>query len=1416
MDAARCLGQEARRLLTSLRSGPPSIARGELAQDLMDLRDRLPHNISVEPFLHVVTDPRAAGPHTLVALQCLTRLMPVLDQKIDANRVTKAVLACKFEQTDAGADEAVELALADCLWSIVKHRPLETAVLMEAFTTLFVTRQTFLHAPALCLHLEDTLHNMVQQLLPPADETSLALLEYLVYQLLHTPLVGGEGLDEATRKAQATHDATRVCCFRLVRLSLELAWADGKDPQILLPLIQDDLCLSLLMTGQAIWAYHDATTNISPGFVSLEVLCEICATLSTLWNCLTLRSHLMAQFETILTGFYTRALVLLRQRRQANNSVSFNANLTFDAEVEIILESLVDLLCLHDHTKSIADSDGGALETMFAYYDCHLTRSDVAVGLMVELCRCCGGIVNEEGHVVLSPSNSGIFESTDEKVEEESSHAAEDPTTIRVEHPWRPVPPHLKELCAQAIMGGMRCLFKDDKASAATLLERSQRNTIMYRRGSESNEDDHTLRDVKSKKRLFRKAARLFNDKASRGIQFLADAGLLPDPVSPASVAAFLRNGTVVGLDKKAVGAYLGEAGKTPVAGKSIPCWERDWFHKDALEAYCSLFRFEDQSLLDGLRMFLAAFYLPGEAQQIDRILQAFADSCGRACEENCKLNLFSEDPKRASDAAYLLSFSIIMLNTDLHNANIREDRKMSLDDFVKNNTDYGRDITDKGKEFPRDFLETIYISIKEEQIRTEGEGADGAMTVERWKDVMRGSTDESSEDAGFAPSEHDAEDLTELVLEHVWKPIMSAIGAFWGVSRETKNIEHHAPENSGMLGVQGARLGMDMAFDMMDGVRRLGRLDIFRKIFTWVCDYTGLLDEYTADSVERTWIFSNSVEAQAAVIIAFKFAIEAGEDLSADAWKRIWTILLELRDLKLVPNGSKGLLTESDPDLLSKNARREWEMCLMKGDMDFDFSASARKKPNRPSSMLGAVGRALFGSVDAGALDDEEYALNVQVDGADRSLHGKDELVVWDEHAASDDEGEEATNGDQRDEQAGDTTIGTTFETQLIRESMNLSQRLDMPVTGLERVDESRRLQQSPRARVRGRIRRTCDLRSLIRESRFLNETGVRSMLTALVELISVATRTPLRPARNLDHSVSTPQRSSDIDRAESDSSTATPSFVPAAAYIPISPASEAFAEVLLCELALKNKDRLRALWTEILQDHYLSSLAGMLVNPPTEGAAPKKVDPGLEKRITGLLRISVCAIQREDMANDVLSAWKYVLPMTADQRESSPLRVLDRHVGEALWRMISNVDNLLNLDSEGWEGLTSLLNWCAGRGALRKPLPAFPRSGQSLPDDDPSLQVYRSIHLILNTREIDSTVPWSFLTSIQSLVAAGDRRHYSQLSIASLDMLSMIHEKGITEKADVFCTTPWRLVVETIARAAEQSSDPVSVRAR
>ena len=129
--------------------------------------------------------------------------------------------------------------------------------------------------------------------------------------------------------------------------------------------------------------------------------------------------------------------------------------------------------------------------------------------------------------------------------------------------------------------------------------------------------------------------------------------------------------------------------------------------------------------------MFLSAFRLPGEAQQIDRILNAFSEHCFECCIEN------TENIVENAEIAYVLSFSLIMLNTDRHNVNIRADRKMTLEQFIKNNTNYGRDLK-QTKDLPRDYLETIYHSISSFPLRTERKDETGSVTLEGWMDAQQ------------------------------------------------------------------------------------------------------------------------------------------------------------------------------------------------------------------------------------------------------------------------------------------------------------------------------------------------------------------------------------------------------------------------------------------------------------------------------------------------------------------------------------------------------------------------------------------------------------------------------------------------------------------------------------------------------
>jgi brefeldin A-resistance guanine nucleotide exchange factor 1 len=169
--------------------------------------------------------------------------------------------------------------------------------------------------------------------------------------------------------------------------------------------------------------------------------------------------------------------------------------------------------------------------------------------------------------------------------------------------------------------------------------------------GEEDGGGDKTaeqLRIRKQHKRRVAMAAEHFNCKPTKPatLEYLQTAGFLPPVLDGDSIAHFLLE--TPGLDRTAIGEYLGDPDELPLA---------------TLKAYVSAFEFEGLPLSDALRKFLAAFRLPGESQKIARIVEHFAEA------------YFEQQPPDGplanSDTVYILAYAIIMLNTDLHNAQV-------------------------------------------------------------------------------------------------------------------------------------------------------------------------------------------------------------------------------------------------------------------------------------------------------------------------------------------------------------------------------------------------------------------------------------------------------------------------------------------------------------------------------------------------------------------------------------------------------------------------------------------------------------------------------------------------------------------------------------------------------------------------
>lgn len=77
-----------------------------------------------------------------------------------------------------------------------------------------------------------------------------------------------------------------------------------------------------------------------------------------------------------------------------------------------------------------------------------------------------------------------------------------------------------------------------------------------------------------------------------------------------------------------------------------------------------------DLDVDDALRVLLFYFSLPGESQQIERIVTVFS-------EEYCNQN----PQTLCGDSVYLVAYSLIMLQTDQHNPNVQ--KRMELADFA-------------------------------------------------------------------------------------------------------------------------------------------------------------------------------------------------------------------------------------------------------------------------------------------------------------------------------------------------------------------------------------------------------------------------------------------------------------------------------------------------------------------------------------------------------------------------------------------------------------------------------------------------------------------------------------------------------------------------------------------------------------
>ncbi|XP_024640128.1 brefeldin A-inhibited guanine nucleotide-exchange protein 1 isoform X2 [Medicago truncatula] len=383
--------------------------------------------------------------------------------------------------------------------------------------------------------------------------------------------------------------------------------------------------------------------------------------------------------------------------------------------------------------------------------------------------------------------------------------------------------------------------------------------------------DAATLEQRRAYKAELQKGISLFNRKPSKGIEFLISNKKIGS--SPEEVALFLKN--TGGLDEAKIGDYLGE---------------REDFSLKVMHAYVDSFNFKGMDFGEAIRFFLQGFRLPGEAQKIDRIMEKFAE---RFCK--CNPSSFS-----SADTAYVLAYSVIMLNTDAHNNMVKD--KMTKADFIRNN----RGIDD-GKDLPEEYLGALYDKIVRNEIKMKADssapqskqensfnrllGLDGILNLVNWKQneekavganglLIRHIQEQFKSNSRKSESAyHVVTDVAILrfMVEVCWGPMLAAFSVTLDQSDDrvatSQSLQgfRHAVHVTAVMGMQTQR-------------------DAF---VTSVAKFTYL---HCAGDMKQ-----KNVDAVKAII---SIAIEDGDHLQ-EAWEHILTCLSRIEHLQLLGEGA-------------------------------------------------------------------------------------------------------------------------------------------------------------------------------------------------------------------------------------------------------------------------------------------------------------------------------------------------------------------------------------------------------------------------------------------------------------------------------------------------------------------------------
>uniref|UniRef100_A0A915KF72 SEC7 domain-containing protein n=1 Tax=Romanomermis culicivorax TaxID=13658 RepID=A0A915KF72_ROMCU len=350
----------------------------------------------------------------------------------------------------------------------------------------------------------------------------------------------------------------------------------------------------------------------------------------------------------------------------------------------------------------------------------------------------------------------------------------------------------------------------------------------------------------KQKKRLLQTGTDLFNQSPAKGVAYLQEHGLFRTPLETKDVVDWLKENPH--LDKRKIAEYIVNRKNSHI-----------------LKAFVQSFDFRNVRLDQALRPFLETFRLPGEAAEISMVMEHFSEHWHDS----------NKKPFRSVDAAFTLSYAVIMLNTDQHNALAkRQNQPMTCEAFKKNLNG-----VNGGQNFDHQMLEEMYRAVSHNEIIMPAEQTGLVRENYMWKLLLkRGQKPEGT--FIHAPSGLYDHDLFQLV----WGPTVAAMSYVYD---KTSNELITAKVATGFRKCAAVAAHYVMS-------------DVFDNLIINLCKFSQILN-FPDQPQSLTQELAENNKAQCASKTMFQLIRNHG-DILREGWNNVCECFLQLFKADLLP----------------------------------------------------------------------------------------------------------------------------------------------------------------------------------------------------------------------------------------------------------------------------------------------------------------------------------------------------------------------------------------------------------------------------------------------------------------------------------------------------------------------------------